>query len=517
MRYRTLALGLALIWLAGCTSLADRAERAARAGDWDEAYRLYQQAAAEEPDDPSLPVQAERARREALAMHREQARKARAAGDLAAAIAALQRALRLEEDPTLASELAEVVALHERRRAEQAIGQSSELAKAGQLTAAERAVREALALAVTDDLRARAMAQLGQVEAAQRAAHDAIQQAQALLAEQRWAEALAAFQEQGWRDHPHVSEGIARCRRHLEHDEWLRRGDSASQAGQFIEAQQCYERACQAVDSTDVRARLQVIMPRAAAQVAVGHARTALAATRLEQAWQALHTALAHDVECREAHELLLQLNTLRAGFAAQLAQADALAEQLRWEQACSLYEGVLAHWCDAPAALAGRDRCRAEIEREALLRRAHHLAMKRAWPKALTDLERICAIRPDPIAEALRDHCTRGLAADQHLGVADTKLAAGQLTAAEAALLQVQAAEPDHPALRERYATLAAHQSTALPILDAARAAHANQNWVEAIALYERVLAIWCDCEQAIRGLELARAQQPLRRGRPR
>jgi general secretion pathway protein D len=118
---KTAAIALLIAGLSGCatTSLTKDAERAERAGRYDQAVALYTQALTEKPDDPRVQQNLQRARLRASASHALEATRRMSAGDLLGAKNELQVALTLNpSDTALAAQIAELDALIAEKGAE---------------------------------------------------------------------------------------------------------------------------------------------------------------------------------------------------------------------------------------------------------------------------------------------------------------------------------------------------------------------------------------------------------------
>ena len=113
---RALWLGLSIV-LAGChaSKAVEKAERARRAGAWDEAVLYYEQARDEHPDNIEYQMALDRTRLEASHIHLSQARRYREMDRLGEAALELERALRY--DPTNRYALAQLAEIERRQDA----------------------------------------------------------------------------------------------------------------------------------------------------------------------------------------------------------------------------------------------------------------------------------------------------------------------------------------------------------------------------------------------------------------
>jgi general secretion pathway protein D len=121
LTYRSTALALALAGLAGCasSSLTKDAERAEKAGRYDQAVALYTQLSAERPDDTRVQQNLQRAKLRASSGHALEAARRSAAGDLLGARNELEIALALNPSETaLAVQIEELDALIAEKGAE---------------------------------------------------------------------------------------------------------------------------------------------------------------------------------------------------------------------------------------------------------------------------------------------------------------------------------------------------------------------------------------------------------------
>ncbi len=103
--YRNAALALILTGLAGlsgcaATSITKDAERAEKAGRYDQAVALYTQLLAERPDDTRVQQNLQRAKLRASSAHALEAARRSAAGDLLGAKSELEVALTLNPSET---------------------------------------------------------------------------------------------------------------------------------------------------------------------------------------------------------------------------------------------------------------------------------------------------------------------------------------------------------------------------------------------------------------------------------
>ncbi len=89
---------LAIVALSGCAAgrAYSRAERAARAGDWDAAVQYYGQAAQADPNSAEYKIALERAQLAASRVHLEKANELEGKGDLEGAVAEFQKAAELD-------------------------------------------------------------------------------------------------------------------------------------------------------------------------------------------------------------------------------------------------------------------------------------------------------------------------------------------------------------------------------------------------------------------------------------
>jgi general secretion pathway protein D len=111
---RSTALALVLAGIAGCasSSLTKDAERAEKAGRFDQAVALYTQLASERPDDPRVQQNLQRAKLRASSSHALEASRRSAAGDLLGAKSELEIALALNPSETaIAVQIEELDAL----------------------------------------------------------------------------------------------------------------------------------------------------------------------------------------------------------------------------------------------------------------------------------------------------------------------------------------------------------------------------------------------------------------------
>src|SRR5262245_462579 len=115
--FRSTALALVVVIplaLSGCasSSLNKEAERAERAGRYDQAVALYTQLLAEKPDDTRLQQNLQRAKLRASASHALEAARRSSAGDLLGAKTELEVALTLNpSEAALATQIEELEAL----------------------------------------------------------------------------------------------------------------------------------------------------------------------------------------------------------------------------------------------------------------------------------------------------------------------------------------------------------------------------------------------------------------------
>lgn len=504
-----------LLLLTACTSLEDRGDESASVGDWDGAYGYYQQALAEDASNPILAGKLAEAEREAVAMHRQAARRARVEERYDDAIASLQAALRYGEREDVALELAELERLRDERLAARALAEASELATSKRLTAAERRARRSLELHATGEARAL----LAQIQSAQAAAQGPIERAASLEAAGRWSAAVSAYRQAlaGWRDHQPSQAGLTRARRRVAHAALLAEGDRLAQSDRPIAALDAYRRARAQYDDAIVRQRIQAIGPRAAAAEAVTRAEQAFSERKLSATVAILEEALRLDRHSIPARALMTQAVDRQRAIAPALANADGLRTAGRWAEAIAQYDIVLEAWVDCEPAHAGRVACAAELDRADLIAHGIDLCGERRWGKAIECFEKAEAIRPDPVLRGWLQRARRGLATDALIASAGEHTDERQLTAASQKLERAARHEPRHPALAPLRARIRDHQQASRPHFKKARAAHDKRRYAEAITHYEAGLEHWADHPQHCRALELARDNKPRTDAKPR
>ena len=120
--WKTAALVLAVVAVAGCAAgrAYSRAEKAARAGDWDAAVQYYTQALQAEPDSAVYKIGLERAQLAASRGHLDKARELEAKGDLEGAVGEYQRAATFDPSNRQAASKAAELDQKLRERAEAA-------------------------------------------------------------------------------------------------------------------------------------------------------------------------------------------------------------------------------------------------------------------------------------------------------------------------------------------------------------------------------------------------------------
>ena len=120
--WKTAALVLAVVAVAGCAAgrAYSRAERAARAGDWDAAVQYYTEALQANPSSPVYKIGLERAQLAASRGHLDKAKELEAKGDLEGAASEYQRAAAFDSSNRQAASKASELEQKLRERAEAA-------------------------------------------------------------------------------------------------------------------------------------------------------------------------------------------------------------------------------------------------------------------------------------------------------------------------------------------------------------------------------------------------------------